>query len=483
MASEKKDYDEAPKDQNVFFRILNLQSVSAALESVERTYTCTKQSHPMINSVCGLYEKGVSKTASFAVWSMQPALHVLEPKLVAANSMACKGLDRLEEKVPALQYPPEELAASIKEVVFSAVETAKDGIFSPLKYTSNSVLSMASSGYQQSKNALSVSMQYVINSKPVCLAEQRAGMALTLTESLVDYILPASSEETEDDGRVGEPEPDFGTSVSKPSLSRLGALAGTVYRRAFEKIAAQHQHTKSQGQELVTCIPGVTPLVDFKKRSMKTVAGLVLRFPSSLAAFLKDGQQHSIQMEITNDDLEQLKSYGVQSLVTIVANVKKAPQTSFNLAKNGIGIIVRSFGTAWERALHNFPYYGLLSRQSSKPEGGFESIEKDGVEKCLCGSLTLKSIGADHLHNSTNYSEKQALKAREPKEISEETRLMKKKVLKQIPMQQKVVLGGRSKNIPSHSPFKKGQSDHIQISSSPYTRTVQNTRNTAPTAE
>ncbi|XP_051953614.1 perilipin-1 isoform X2 [Xyrauchen texanus] len=436
MASEKKDYDEAPKDQNVFFRILNLQSVSAALESVERTYTCTKQSHPMINSVCGLYEKGVSKTASFAVWSMQPALHVLEPKLVAANSMACKGLDRLEEKVPALQYPPEELAASIKEVVFSAVETAKDGIFSPLKYTSNSVLSMASSGYQQSKNALSVSMQYVINSKPVCLAEQRAGMALTLTESLVDYILPASSEETEDDGRVGEPEPDFGTSVSKPSLSRLGALAGTVYRRAFEKIAAQHQHTKSQGQELVTCIPGVTPL-----------------------------------------------SYGVQSLVTIVANVKKAPQTSFNLAKNGIGIIVRSFGTAWERALHNFPYYGLLSRQSSKPEGGFESIEKDGVEKCLCGSLTLKSIGADHLHNSTNYSEKQALKAREPKEISEETRLMKKKVLKQIPMQQKVVLGGRSKNIPSHSPFKKGQSDHIQISSSPYTRTVQNTRNTAPTAE
>ncbi|XP_051513436.1 perilipin-1-like [Myxocyprinus asiaticus] len=384
MASEKKDYDKVPKEQNVFLRILNLQSVSAALESIERTYTCTKQSHPMISSVCGLYEKGVSKTGSLAVWSMQPALHVLEPQIVAANSMACKGLDRLEEKVPALQYPLEELAASIKEVVFSTVETVKDGIISPLKHTSNSVLSMVSSGYQQSKNALSVSMQYVFNSKPVCLAEQRAGMALTLTESLVDFILPASSEETEDDGRVGEPK------SPKPSLSRLGTLAGTVYSRAFEKIAAQLQHTKSQGQELVTCIPGVTPLVDFTKRSMKTVAGIVLGLPSSLAAFLKDGQQHSPQMEITNDDSEQLK----------------------------------------------------LSRRSSKLEGSFESIEKYGVEKCLCGSPTLESIGADHLHSSTDNSEKQALKAREPLEVSEETHLLKKKVLKQIPMQQKVVLRG-----------------------------------------
>lgn len=29
--------------------------------------------------------------------------------VVAANSLACRGLDHLEEKVPALQYPPEEV--------------------------------------------------------------------------------------------------------------------------------------------------------------------------------------------------------------------------------------------------------------------------------------------------------------------------------------------------------------------------------------
>ncbi|KAG1944828.1 perilipin-1, partial [Pimephales promelas] len=182
--------------ENVFLRILNLRSVSAALESIEKTYTSTKQSHSIIRSVCGLYEKGVRRAGSLAVWSLQPALHVLEPQLVAANSMACRGLDRLEEKVPALQSQPAELAANIKELMSSTLETAKDGIACPIKQTSNVVLDKVSTGYQQSKNAIRDGIQFVLNSKLVYLAEQRANRALSLTENLVEYVLPVSSAET-----------------------------------------------------------------------------------------------------------------------------------------------------------------------------------------------------------------------------------------------------------------------------------------------
>ncbi|XP_051725483.1 perilipin-1 isoform X2 [Ctenopharyngodon idella] len=480
MASEKKDTGEVLKDQNVFLRILNLRSVNAALESIEKMYISTKQSHPIIRSVCGLYEKGVSRAGSLALWSMQPALHVLEPQLIAANSMACRGLDRLEEKVPALQSPPAELTANIKELMSSTLETAKDGITGPIKHTSNVVLGKVSTGYQQSKNAISNGIQYVLNSKLVYLAEQRANRALSVTENLFEYVLPVSSAETEDDGSMGEQAPDVGASGPKPSFSRLRELAGTICRRAFEKTAAQLQRSKRQGQELVTQIPGVSPLVEYTMKTMKTLGGVILGLPSSVAAFLKDGQQHSPQNE--SNGLPSLVSGLGQQLLkvyeSVVANVEKTPQTNFNLAKDGVNIVLGYLGTVRERALHNLSYYGLIPRRSSKPEGRSQLVGKDGAEECLSGSLVLESNVGDHMHRPSDNSEKQPLKTTEPKEISEETRQLKKKVMKQIPVQQKVVLGGSNKKLSNHMSSRKSLTDCTQISSSSSnTCTVQNSRN------
>ncbi|KAI2653601.1 Perilipin-1 [Labeo rohita] len=352
MASEKKDPGEVLKDQNVLLRIRNLRSVSSALESIEKTYVHTKQSHPIISSVCGMYEKGVSRAGSLAVWSMQPALHVLENQLVAANAVACRGLDHLEEKVPALQCPPAELAESIKELMSSTLETAMDSVAYPIKQTSNVVLDKVSTQYQQSKNALSDGMHYVLNSKLACLAEQRAARAL------------------KDDGSMGEQEPDVGASGPKPSFGRLGALAGTICRRAFEKTAAQLQRSKRQGQGLVTEIPGTSSMVEYTMRSVKTVGSGVLGLPNSVAVYMK---QHSFLKEVINNEHEQFKSNGLQRVVSglgqqllkvygsVVTNVKRTHETSFNLAKDGVSIVLRSFGTVRKRTLDNLSYYRLVS--------------------------------------------------------------------------------------------------------------------------
>lgn len=146
--------------------------------------------------------------------------------VVAANNLACKGLDHLEEKIPALQYPPEkarklfsesiekacytawllpskpvfflcftQLASGIVDAVTSTVQTAKEGIASPIAGTSDRVLSMASSWLQLTRSAFSDGFSYVLSSKPVHLAGEGADTALTLAESLVNYVLPGSSEE------------------------------------------------------------------------------------------------------------------------------------------------------------------------------------------------------------------------------------------------------------------------------------------------
>ncbi|TRY86948.1 hypothetical protein DNTS_021840 [Danionella cerebrum] len=464
MASESKDMGEVIQDKNVFLRILNLGSVSSALDSIEKTYSRTKQSYPIISSVCGLYEKGATAFGSLAVCSIRPALHVLEPQLVAANSLACRGLDQLEEKVPALQSPPEELASYIKELMSSTLLSAKDSIASPAKQTSNAVLDKVSVKWQQSKNVFNGGIQYILNSKLVSLVEQRANSALNMTETLLDYMFPASPVETGADGCLVEQDPNSEDSTPQHIFSRLVVLARTFVRRVFVKTSAQFHQPKQQGHKLLAQTPGITSLVQHTMSSMSSMAGMILGFPSSLAAFLKDGQQHSVVMEMNNGQHDQTKTNGMPNLVSglrerllkvyraVVQTIKKSPETSFALAKNGISFVLGSFGKIREIVLS---FYGLIPRRPSKLEEGSRPAENDGTEECLCGFLLSESSFGDFIHSPNNVNVKPCLNGTEPSEICEETRQLKNRLIKQIPLQQKLVLGGRNKKALSYRPPRK----------------------------
>lgn len=88
-----------------------------------------------------------------------------------------------------------QLAAGIAEMVTSTVQSAREGISRPFATTSDKALGVASSGYRLTWSAVSGGLDYVLNSAPVRLAGEGADAALTLTEHLVSYLLPASAEE------------------------------------------------------------------------------------------------------------------------------------------------------------------------------------------------------------------------------------------------------------------------------------------------
>uniref|UniRef100_A0A3B3QAD4 Uncharacterized protein n=1 Tax=Paramormyrops kingsleyae TaxID=1676925 RepID=A0A3B3QAD4_9TELE len=97
----------------VLVRLLQLPMVSATRQVLQETYSSTKQTHPLICTVCGVYERGARKAGSLAVWTIQPAIHRLETHISAVDVLACKGLDRLEERIPALQYPPDKVGGAL----------------------------------------------------------------------------------------------------------------------------------------------------------------------------------------------------------------------------------------------------------------------------------------------------------------------------------------------------------------------------------
>ncbi|KAL7878948.1 hypothetical protein AOLI_G00099220 [Acnodon oligacanthus] len=345
MAPAERDHDTSENSQNVFVRLRKLPSVNITLEVIERSYSSTKAANPFLSSVCGVCEKSMRSAGSLAARSMQPAIHMLQPQLVAANSLACQGLDRLEEKMPALDFPPAKLAAGIRDLVSSAVQ--------------------------------SPAVQYVLSSKISQLADEGADTAVTFTERLVNYILPASSEEKEAVSEVQKS--NVSTAGTKPGFKRLGALASTVWRRAYGQTAAWLQQTKSQGQELAVHIPSVTPP--------------------------RDG-----------DLGKQLQ----KAYVSVVVG-----------AKNGAIVLLESLAKARQKVLDSISYYGPLPGQSSKPreEILYNGEEGEKAEETKShGFPALESNGADQ-RNNPSHNAQESVKDGEPMEPqpSEELRPLQTK--------------------------------------------------------
>uniref|UniRef100_A0A803W5I7 Uncharacterized protein n=1 Tax=Ficedula albicollis TaxID=59894 RepID=A0A803W5I7_FICAL len=66
--------------QSIGTRVANLPLVSSAYDMVSSAYTCTKESHPYVRSVCDAAERGVKTLTAAAASGAQPLLTRLEPQ-------------------------------------------------------------------------------------------------------------------------------------------------------------------------------------------------------------------------------------------------------------------------------------------------------------------------------------------------------------------------------------------------------------------
>ncbi|OWK51478.1 Perilipin-3 [Lonchura striata] len=143
MASSEPtpEQPKAEEQQNIGTRVANLPLVSSAYDMVSSAYSCTKESHPYVRSVCDAAEKGVRTLTAAAVSGAQPLLTRLEPQISTANELACKGLDKLEEKLPILQQPPQKIISDTKLLVTSTVTGARDVLTSTVAGAKDAVSS------------------------------------------------------------------------------------------------------------------------------------------------------------------------------------------------------------------------------------------------------------------------------------------------------------------------------------------------------
>ncbi|NXF99095.1 PLIN3 protein, partial [Sakesphorus luctuosus] len=265
--------------QSIGTRVANLPLVSSAYDMVSSAYTSTKQSHPYVRSVCDAAEKGVKTLTAAAVSGAQPLLTRLEPQISTANELACKGLDKLEEKLPILQQPPEKLISDTKLLVTSTVTGARDVLSSTVAGARDAVTSRVTGvvdmtkgavqgGVELTRSAVSSGVSTVMGSAVGQMVASGVGSMLEKSEELVDHYLPMTDEEL---AKLATAVEGFEPEQQKQQQSyfvRLGSLSTKLQHRALQHSLGKLQSARHSSQDLLAQLQRALDLVEHLKQGM-----------------------------------------------------------------------------------------------------------------------------------------------------------------------------------------------------------------------
>ncbi|XP_071433918.1 uncharacterized protein [Pithys albifrons albifrons] len=269
----------AEEQQSIGTRVANLPLVSSAYDMVSSAYTSTKESHPYVRSVCDAAEKGVKTLTAAAVSGAQPLLTRLEPQISTANEFACKGLDKLEEKLPILQQPPEKLISDTKLLVTSTVTGARDVLSSTVAGARDAVTSRVTGvvdmtkgavqgGVELTRSAVSSGVSTVMGSAVGQMVASGVGSVLEKSEELVDHYLPMTDEEL---AKLATAVEGFEPEQQKQQQSyfvRLGSLSTKLQHRALQHSLGKLQSARHSSQDLLAQLQRALDLVEHLKQGM-----------------------------------------------------------------------------------------------------------------------------------------------------------------------------------------------------------------------
>ncbi|XP_052558761.1 perilipin-3-like isoform X2 [Tympanuchus pallidicinctus] len=239
--------------QSAVGRVASLPLVSSACGIVSSAYSSTKKNHPYICSVCDAAEKGVRTLTAVAVSGAQPILTKLEPQLSTANEYACRGLDKLEEKLPILQQPTEKVVAGTRELVLCTVMGVREAVSSAVGMAYGAVQGRV----ERTQRMLSCSVDTVVGTRLGQLLANGTETMLEKSEELVEHYLPGMDE-----------GPD-GTEVTsreqrrrrQSCMVRVGSLSAKLKHRALRRSLGELQWAQHSAQQALSSLHRIIELI------------------------------------------------------------------------------------------------------------------------------------------------------------------------------------------------------------------------------
>ena len=195
-------------------RVAEIPVVNAAKEYSTAAYNQVKQ----LNRFTAAALSAAELTALYFAVTAKPFLEKVQPQAQLVDQIACRGLDTVEEKVPFLMKPPEQLVEDARKLCATTVEM----------------------GYQTVEGIKHMGTETLSTVKNYGL--QKANDALNGTEELVDkYLPPAFGEGSPEAKRESNSVPERATKLT----SKIGLR---VYGHGVKQLLSAHK----LGQESVS---------------------------------------------------------------------------------------------------------------------------------------------------------------------------------------------------------------------------------------
>uniref|UniRef100_H3BXV8 Perilipin n=1 Tax=Tetraodon nigroviridis TaxID=99883 RepID=H3BXV8_TETNG len=297
-AAERNGEDQ----QNVVSRVSNLPLVSSACEAVSRSYTSTKENLPLLKGVMDAAESGVRTLGAAASTGSKPLLDIIEPQLATVNEYALKGLDKMEENLPVLHQPANQVVSDTVGMVYQSMAGAKDA-----------VVEAVMGGVEMTRAAVSGGIIGAMGTRMGQMVSSGMGLALSRSEEWVDHNLPMTEREL---AAVAEPASSQVTaSAGSPSyFVRLGKLSAKVQERALQHSLARARQARDNTYNAMAQITSTLDLLEGARTSLGSAGNQIGGAAEQLRqrwAEWKQGQAgsgpHESEPDGIKDEAEQLE--------------------------------------------------------------------------------------------------------------------------------------------------------------------------------
>ncbi|XP_027623480.1 perilipin-2 isoform X3 [Tupaia chinensis] len=195
-----------------------------------------------------------------------------QTNVAVANTYACKGLDRIEEKLPILNQPTTQVVASArgavtgaKDAVTTTVTGAKDSVASTITGVVDKTKGAVTGSVEKTKSVVNGSINTVLGSRMVQFMSSGVENALTKSELLVDQYLPLTEKELEKEAKKLE---GFDLTQKPSYYVRLGSLSTKLRSRAYQQALSRVKEAKQKSQETISQLHSTFHLIEFARQNV-----------------------------------------------------------------------------------------------------------------------------------------------------------------------------------------------------------------------
>ncbi|KAK2588156.1 hypothetical protein KPH14_004206 [Odynerus spinipes] len=213
----------------VLNRVKNIPVISTAMEKTGSTYSYLKDSHHLINWALNYAEAGLH----YATATAAPFAKKFEGQINAMDQKLCEGLDMVEQKVPIVKQPPQQIYDASKAVMSSSLHPTIEKLHAAKESATQHASALKEMSISKANELLSTQFG--------SMAVQGVDNTSILINRLLDYYFPAVEGEESTPNPVSADENKI-----LHTVQTIGQLSTKTAHRVYHSVVAQLKTIKKE---------------------------------------------------------------------------------------------------------------------------------------------------------------------------------------------------------------------------------------------